>query len=644
MASFGIDGASFNTNEMESLAGTDAGEALKASAHEAVFGGSGDDTITGNSGNETLFGGEGADTISGGSGIDFLVGGLGNDTLKGGDGSDVYVYMRGDGQDTISDSSGDQDMLFLSDLTLDEVTLRREGNDMVVYVLDKNNPDTPLESIDDVITIENWNTSSKRIDTLRFADGTEFALGKLDGSILSSNSGNLTGSSLSDWLEGDIDNNTLLGNAGNDVLIGKSGNDVLQGGDDDDVLSAGSGDDQLIGGDGADYLDGGSGVDTAEYSSAKFGVWVDLVDETANEIKYLSIFSNPQVWTGDVVTSFSDEQEWVAGDFNGDGKDDLFSVQEYGDGLLQYVYLSEGDGFTSVKNWTPDETWGFRDEWMTGDFNGDGKDDILTVYAAGSDDDTKLRIYLSEGDGFSEPIDWSGDTTWIYKSSQRWEVGDFNGDGKDDVFAVYERGSYIKQSVYLSEGDGFSSVEDWTPGAAYVFRDTWLTGDFTNDGTDDVVSIYGVDEQSLIKQTVYLTGTDPNIDADTLVNIENIQGSSFNDVIRGNSFSNTLWGNDGEDELNGREGDDTLVGGANNDTFVFDIQAFGQDELTDFEAGSGSDDIILFDTDVFSDFDTVLAATRDDGTSTVIKLDGENSITLKGVSKTDLHVDDFQFI
>ncbi|WP_057461214.1 FG-GAP-like repeat-containing protein [Pseudovibrio sp. POLY-S9] len=771
-ASFGEEGPAIKTNDMEVKLGTDGADTLQIGSADAAFGGGGNDTITGGNGNDLLYGGNGNDILNGGKGIDNLVGGQGNDTLKGGDstdvltggegndrleggsGNDVYAYKRGDGKDTISDSSGSADVLVLSDLTLDDVTLRRDGNDMIVYVLDKDNPDAALADLEGSTRIQNWNSSSKRIDTLRFSDGTEFAFGEFDENSIIAIGGNLTGSTSSDWLEGTHADEALIGDAGKDVLNGGAGDDTLKGGDDDDLLIAGAGNDRLIGGSGADYLDGGDGVDTAEYSSSGFGMWIDLNSKSASEIKYLNIFSDAQDWSGDVTHFFSSDQRWEVGDFNGDGKDDIFAVYKTGDSLEQRVYLSQGDSFSSVEYWTPDETWVFRDKWVTGDFNGDGKDDVLTMYAAGSDDDTKFRVYLSEDGGFSEPLDWSGDITWVYKSSQRWEVGDFNGDGKDDVFAVYKKGSGLKQRVYLSEGDGFASVENWTPNETWVFRDkwvtgdfngdgkddvltmyaagsdndtkfrvylsngdgfsdaqdwsgdttwvykssqrwetgdfngdgkddvfavyadgsgvkqrvylsegdgftsvenwtpdetsafkdTWLTGDFTNDGKDDVVTIYGEGYYNLVKQTVYLTGVDPNIDSDTLVNIENIQGSAFDDVIRGNALDNRLWGNDGKDELNGRQGDDTLTGGSDSDTFVFDIRAFGHDEITDFATGAGSDDIISIDTELFADFTSVLAATNDVGGDTVIKLDDENSITLKGVSKTDLHVDDFQFI
>ncbi len=198
-----VSGVTFSLADLKGnlLQATGTQTVTGSSLRDWIEGHAGNDTLRGGDGNDVLQGRDGNDTLEGGDGIDTLVGGKGNDTLKGGDstdvltggegsdrleggsGNDVYTYQRGDGKDTISDSSGDQDLLFLSDLTLDEVTLRREGNDMVVYVLDKDNPDTPLADLDGSIRIQNWNTSSKRIDTLRFKDGFELDLGQYSGVV-----------------------------------------------------------------------------------------------------------------------------------------------------------------------------------------------------------------------------------------------------------------------------------------------------------------------------------------------------------------------------------------------------------------------------------------------------------------------------
>jgi Ca2+-binding RTX toxin-like protein len=53
-----------------------------------------DNHITGNSGNNTLHGG---------AGLDFLNGGKGNDTLAGGADQDNFVFVKGDGVDTVTD-------------------------------------------------------------------------------------------------------------------------------------------------------------------------------------------------------------------------------------------------------------------------------------------------------------------------------------------------------------------------------------------------------------------------------------------------------------------------------------------------------------------------------------------------------------
>ena len=73
-----------------------------------LFGGAGNDMLTGGSGNDLLFGQAGNDTLLGKGGNDLLFGGAGNDTLTGGDGDDQVfgeagndrmIWNPGDGTD-----------------------------------------------------------------------------------------------------------------------------------------------------------------------------------------------------------------------------------------------------------------------------------------------------------------------------------------------------------------------------------------------------------------------------------------------------------------------------------------------------------------------------------------------------------------
>ena len=80
-----------------------------------LFGGAGNDTLTGGSGNDQLFGGAGNDVILGKGGNDLLFGGAGNDTLTGGAGSDQVfgeaghdrmIWNPGDGSDLFEGGDG----------------------------------------------------------------------------------------------------------------------------------------------------------------------------------------------------------------------------------------------------------------------------------------------------------------------------------------------------------------------------------------------------------------------------------------------------------------------------------------------------------------------------------------------------------
>lgn len=89
-------------------------------------------------------------------------------------------------------------------------------------------------------------------------------------------------------------------------------------------------------------------------------------------------------------------------------------------------------------------------------------------------------------------------------------------------------------------------------------------------------------------------------------------------------------------------GNDQMSGGAGNDMFVFKGMA-GTDTITNFSAGAGVSDLILFENSPFADFTALLAATHNDGSGNTVIAHGDASITLIGVLKAQLAADDFLF-
>ena len=127
----------------------------------------GNDTIKANfdSINWVMKGEGGDDSIYGKAGDDYLEGGKGNDYLEGGYGNDTYVYSKGDGNDTIYDYSsisGEVDKLILNDINSSDVSLSKEGYNLVVSI----------NGTEDKITInDHYYSSNYRLENIMFADG-----------------------------------------------------------------------------------------------------------------------------------------------------------------------------------------------------------------------------------------------------------------------------------------------------------------------------------------------------------------------------------------------------------------------------------------------------------------------------------------
>ncbi|MFC4983636.1 FG-GAP-like repeat-containing protein [Streptomyces atroolivaceus] len=196
-----------------------------------------------------------------------------------------------------------------------------------------------------------------------------------------------------------------------------------------------------------------------------------------------------------------------SGDFNGDGRDDVAAWYDYADGrdTLWTFTANVRGGFNAPFESMTRPTGGWeasRDKPVAGDFNGDGRDDIA-VFHGYTDGSNKIWTFLATPTGgFSNPVGSWGSATWGSWDRTSVHAGDFDGDGRDDIAAWYDYADG-HDSIYVfpsSATGAFSSVaEAWTTPPDNMWRDhmSIVIGDYNGDGLDDLGALYGYDDGSI---------------------------------------------------------------------------------------------------------------------------------------------------
>jgi len=207
----------------------------------------------------------------------------------------------------------------------------------------------------------------------------------------------INGTSGPDFLIGTAGDDTIVGLGGNDSINGEAGNDTIDGGDGNDILTGDTGIDMLTGGNGADiFRDTSANLNGDRITDFRIGDRIQLTDLTlqdANIVLTSTGFSfkvgsgtgNVQIdgiGPGRVVLRAIDTggveirlQSAAHNDFNGDGVSDILWRNDSG-ATTDWVGHPNSSVSDNSSNFfvNPGNQWHLA---ATGDFNGDGRVDIF---------------------------------------------------------------------------------------------------------------------------------------------------------------------------------------------------------------------------------------------------------------------------
>ena len=200
----------------------------------------------------------------------------------------------------------------------------------------------------------------------------------------------------------------------------------------------------------------------------------------------------------------------VPGDFNGDGKTDFAAIEANSTALTMYVALSNGDGtFTLGAPQVFNGNWNGYNV-AVGDFNGDGISDVaLTTICHFSDggcsngSSNTVYVALSNSTGVfnvGSRQDFGAPTGW---DDYYLSVGDFNGDGKTDLLfnSTCQKTNFSDSTCTVGTANIiYTALANNLGGFTLSLKQTYgnsgwqnfsslsgLTGDLNGDGRTDLI-------------------------------------------------------------------------------------------------------------------------------------------------------------
>jgi cyclophilin family peptidyl-prolyl cis-trans isomerase len=204
----------------------------------------------------------------------------------------------------------------------------------------------------------------------------------------------------------------------------------------------------------------------------------DVMTFTSNGL-WLLQHSDGVEFTQSTFAVWNSTVQWDAvleGDFNGDGLTDVAGRTSIGQ---WWASINNGDGTAAAPKlmiyWKPSLN---IVEYVVGDFNGDGRDDVAGI---SSNNVWWAGLAKSDSIGFTNSRMGAWAPTLDFKSIQ---TGDFDGDEQTDIAGLSTTGTWVGLVGKSTGGWESKTLGTWSP--TLNFTDDILSGDFNGDGRTDI--------------------------------------------------------------------------------------------------------------------------------------------------------------